>query len=68
MVPRVDTKERTEEKLIFTYSRANILDERGGNEHVKEAHSGDATQVAVRSKYPDLFVCLLFCFVFLRCK
>lgn len=43
MVPRVDTIERTEEKLIFTYSRANILDESGGNEHVKEAHPGDAT-------------------------
>lgn len=54
MVPRVETKERTEEKQNFTYSTANISDESGGNEHVKEGHPGDAAQIAVRSEYPDL--------------
>lgn len=54
VVPRVETKERTEEKQNFTYSTANISDESGGNEHVKEGHPGDAAQVAVRSEYPDL--------------
>lgn len=56
VVPRVDTKENRRETIFSTYSRANILDEGGGNEDAQEAQPGDATKIAVGGEYPDFCV------------